>query len=313
MNSRTRFAWVVGLVLMVGAWAECAAPPTAQVAIRQPDDSAGAIAQSLDDVVEPGTRFEPVMTGANLMEGPLHLPDGRWIVSEIAADTVWAFDASGDKTTFLKPANNANGHALDAQGRIIQAEHATAAIARIATDGTRTVLAEKVEGKRFNSPNDVVVKRDGTLWFTDPTYGLGHRTSELGYTGVFRLDPATGKVTVLTRALNQPNGIAFSRDEHTLYISASGRITAFGVNADGTLDAGVNFGPGNDGLKVDALGNVWSTGGKGVDVIRADGKLLGTLPLPEDSTNIAFGGPDGKTVFVTTFKGVYRLTAKVKG
>ena len=302
MNTRPLLLIVAAGILLAG----CAAPPTAIAPTAPPTIG-------LDDLVAPGTQFVPVITGANLMEGPLYLPDGRWIVSEIAANTVWAFDANGNKTTFLNPSNNANGHAPDAQSRIIQAEHGTAAIARITADGTRTVLADKFEGKRFNSPNDVVVKRDGSIWFTDPTYGLGDRTSELGYTGVFRLDPNTGAVTLLTKALTQPNGIAFSRDERTLYVSASGRITAFAVNADGTLGEGKDFGPGNDGLKVDALGNVWSTGGQGVDVIRADGKLLGTLPLPENSTNIAFGGPDGKTVFVTTFKGVYRLVAKVAG
>ena len=266
----------------------------------------------LVDLIPSGTTFETVIAGDNLFEGPLWLPDGRWIVSEIAANTVWQFDASDNKIVFLQPSNNANGHALDASGSIIQAEHGSASLAQIALDGRRSVLADRFEGKRFNSPNDMAVKRDGTIWFTDPTFGLGNRTSELGFTGVFRLDPKTGAVTVLNKMLNNPNGIAFSRDEQTLYVSASGRITAFPINSAGMLGDGRDFGAGNDGLKVDAYGNVWSTGESSVVIYAPDGRLIGSIPTPEISTNLAFGGPAGKTVFVTTFKGVYRLNAIVR-
>lgn len=174
------------------------------------------------------------------------------------------------------------------------------------------VLADQFDGKKFNSPNDIAIQRDGTIWFSDPSFGLGDRTSELGFTGVFKLDPKNGTVTLLTKSLNMPNGIAFSLDEKTVYISASGRITAFPINPNGTLGEGKDFGAGNDGLKVDAFGNVWSTGDDSVEIYMPAGQLLGRIPTPETTTNLAFGGPAGKTIFITTFKGVYRIEAKVK-
>lgn len=264
------------------------------------------------DLIAPDATLEMVVAGDNLFEGPLWLPDGRWIVSEIAANTVWQFDASDKKAVFLQPSNHANGHALDAGGNIIQAEHGSASVSQITLDGKRTVIADQFEGKRFNSPNDIAIKRDGTIWFSDPSFGLGDRQSDLGFTGVFKLDPKTGAVMLLTKLLNNPNGIAFSLDEQTVYISASGRITAFPINTDGTLGEGRDFGAGNDGLKVDAFGHVWSTGGNGVEIYTPAGQLLGSIPTPEATTNLAFGGPAGKTVFVTTFKGMYRIEVKLK-
>jgi gluconolactonase len=266
---------------------------------------------TLESSIAPGTVFEAVASGGDLFEGPLYLPDGRWLVSEIPANTVWAFDINGTKREHQKPSNNANGRALDAQGDVIQAEHVTAAIVRITLDGSRTVLSDRYQGKRFNSPNDIAIKRDGSIWFTDPTWGLGERKAELDFSGVYRLDPASSDVVAVVKTIKQPNGIAFSPDERTLYVSGvDGRVIAFGVSADGTPDAGRDFGPGADGIKVDERGNLWTTGGRGVDVIRADGTLLGRIALPEDSTNVAFGGPDGKTVYATTFKGVYQLRRK---
>lgn len=298
----SKFACVVLVVVLM---AGCATPP-ARTAITTP------VPQSLADLIAPDAKLETVVKGNNLFEGPLWLRDGRWIVSEIAANTVWQFDAKDAKAVFLQPSNNANGRALTAAGHIIQAEHGSASVAQISLDGKRNVLADRFDGKRFNSPNDIAIQRDGTIWFSDPSFGLGDRTSELGFTGVFKLDPKTGNVTMLTKALNMPNGIAFSLDEKTAYISASNRITAFPINTDGTLGAGKDFGAGNDGLKVDPFGNVWSTGGNSVEIYAPDGRLIGSIPTPETTTNLAFGGPAGRTVFITTFKGMYRIEAKVK-
>ena len=289
------------VVLMVG----CAMPP-ARVTPTTSDTT-----MTFDTLIAPDAKLKTVFKGDNLFEGPLWLPDGRWIVSEIATNTVWQFDSSGNQTVFLQPSNNANGHALDASGNIIQAEHSSASISRITLDGKRAVLAEHYDGKQFNSPNDVAIKHDGTIWFTDPTFGLGDGKSELGFTGVFKFDPKTGAVLLLNKSLEQPNGIAFSLDEKTLYVSASGRITVFPISTDGILSERRDFGAGNDGLKVDAFGNVWSTGGNSVEIYTPAGRLLGSIPTPETTTNLAFGGPDGKTVYITTFKGVYRIEAKM--
>jgi gluconolactonase len=302
------------VLLVVLVMAGCATPParsTTVTTVTTPSTTSEA-PPTFEALISPDSKIETVVTGNNLFEGPLWLPNGRWIVSEITANTVWQFDASGNKTVFLQPSNNANGHALDAGGNIIQAEHGSASLVQIALDGKRAVLADRFEGKRFNSPNDMAVKRDGTIWFSDPTFGLGDRKSELGFTGVFKFDPKTGAVTLLNRTLDKPNGIAFSLDEQTVYISASGRVTAFPISADGTLGEGKDFGAGNDGLKVDAFGNVWSTGGNSVEIYTPAGQLLGSIPTPEATTNLAFGGPSGKTVYITTFKGVYRIEAKVK-
>lgn len=325
--TKFHFPFSILALLIVVLMAGCATPPV----LRQAQDAtqtmpvASATTPStpsattsttmpltFDTIVSPDVKLETLVTGNNLFEGPLWLPDGRWIVSEIAANTVWQFDAGGNKTVFLQPSNNANGHALDAGGNIIQAEHDSRSLAQISLDGRRTVLADQFEGKKFNSPNDMAVKRDGTIWFSDPSFGLGNRTSELGFTGVFKFDPKTGAVTLLTQSLNMPNGIAFSLDEQTVYVSASGRVTAFPLNADGTLGEGRDFGAGNDGLKVDAFGNVWSTGGNSVEVYTPAGELLGRISTPEATTNLAFGGLNGKTVYITTFKGVYRIEARVK-
>jgi gluconolactonase len=303
------------VLVAVALLAGCAAPPPAQQptqATARPAATAPATPMTFADLVSADAKLETVVTGSNLFEGPLWLPDGRWIVSEIAANTVWQFDASGNKTVFLQPSNNANGRALDAGGQIIQAEHGSQSLTQITPDGTRTVLAERFEGKTFNSPNDIAIQRDGTIWFSDPSFGLGNRASELGFTGVFKLDSKTGTVTLLTRALDMPNGIAFSLDEGTAYISASRRITAFPINPDGTLGQGRDFGAGNDGLKVDSFGNVWSTGDDSVTVYAPDGQVLGRIPTPEATTNLAFGGPDGRTVLITTFKGVYRIEARLR-
>lgn len=295
-------------VLLVAAFvAGCAAP-----APRQTADATPTAPLTFDSLISPDAKLEAVVKGDNLFEGPLWLPDGRWIASEIAANTVWQFDADGNKTVFLQPSNNANGHVLDAGGNIIQAEHDSQTLTQVALDGKGTVLADQFEGKKFNSPNDMAVKRDGTIWFSDPSFGLGDRKSELGFTGVFKLDPKTGAVTLLTKSLNMPNGVAFSLDEQTLYVSASGRITAFPINSDGMLGQGKDFGAGNDGLKVDALGNVWSTGGNDVTVYAPDGTVMGRIPTPETTTNLAFGGPAGKTIYITTFNGLYRIEANLK-
>ena len=220
---------------------------------------------------------------------------------------------------FRRPSNKANGHALAPDGSVIQAESGDrmnpGRITRLAPSGQDTVLADHFQGERFNSPNDLIAKRDGTIWFTDPDWVAVHPT-EMDFRGVYRLDPSTGVVTLLTDALGKPNGIAFSPDEKTLYVSDSGiTVYAFPVNDDGTIGPGHPFGRGADGIGVDEQGNVWATsGGLAIYVTDPQGIEIGTVLVPSGgATNLAWGGEDGRTLFVTTGDGsVYSLALTVR-
>jgi gluconolactonase len=255
-------------------------------------------------------KLEVIATGFGLAEGPVWFQN-QLLVSDIPANTVFAFSSTNQtvfqKAVFQKPSNNANGHRLDAQGRLLQAEHGRQ-ITRLEPDGSRMVLASKFEGKRLNSPNDLIVHSNGSIYFSDPTWGLSDPSqSEIGFTGIYRI--TNGTVTLLNKTLEQPNGLAFSRDQKTLYVSdATNTIRAFPVLANGELGTPRDFAKGNDGLVLDAQGRVWAANG-GLSVYGSDGKLISSIPKPgsKDVTNLAFGGADGKTLFVTTFDGVYKL------
>jgi gluconolactonase len=247
------------------------------------------------------------------------LADGRLIVSDVAGDTVFALNAAGHKSVFRRPSNIANGHALDASGSVVEAEAGDKThhplIARIAADGTATVLADEFRGKHFNEPNDLVVRRDGSIWFTDPSFDNDPIT--IPFYGVYRLDPKTKAVTLLSKEVAVPNGIAFSPDEKTLYVSdsGSGDLASFPVTANQTLGRPrLEFGKGCDGIGVDEQGNVWATTCHPDIVITApSGKRLGSIPMPGTTTNLAWGGSDGKTLFVTTSDGsVYSLALTVR-
>jgi gluconolactonase len=250
-------------------------------------------------------KLEVIATGFGLAEGPVWYQN-QLLVSDIPMNTVFAFSITNQKTVFQKPSNNANGHRLDTQGRLLQAE--LRQITRLESDGTRTVLASKFNGKRLNSPNDLVVHSSGSIYFTDPTWGLSDPSqSELGFTGIYKI--SNGTVTLLNKTLEQPNGLAFSRDQKTLYVSdVTNTIRAFPVLVNGDLGTPRDFAKGNDGLIVDVQGRVWAANG-GVSVYGSDGKLISSIAKPgsTDVTNLAFGGADGKTLFVTTFDGVYKL------
>lgn len=298
--------------------------PTAAMSVASPG-VARAIPVTLVSLIASGATVEFVAAGLTLAEGPLWLPDGRLIVSDVSGDVVTVIDATGRMSDFRRPSHHANGHALDRDGSVVQAEHGDATtpgrITRLARTGPDSILADGFEGRHFNSPNDLIVKSDGTIWFTDPDYGL-KGTSGIGFNGVYRLDPRTGAVTLLTRALGEPNGIAFSPDEKTLYVSDSagagvvegaGVVTAFPVNDDGSIGPGKPFGRGCDGVGVDELGDVWASS-CGPEIVVADpqGHEIGSITFPGDTANLAWGGEDGKTLFVTTTGGsVYRLSLTV--
>jgi len=299
--------------------------PTAAVTLASPS-AAPASSVTLASLIAPSAKIETITTDLAFTEGPLWLPDGRLIVSDVPGNVVMVIDAAGEMTDFRRPSNHANGHALDADGLVLQAEHGDATtpgrITRLARTGQDTVLVDGFQGKRFNSPNDLIVKRDGTIWFTDPDYGLTG-TSAIGSNGVYRLDPRTRAVTLLTTALGEPNGIAFSPDERTLYVSDSqgagvvegaGTVTAFPVHDDGSIGPGKRLGRGCDGIGVDELGDVWASScGPEIVVTDPQGREIGSIAFPGDTTNLAWGGEDGKTLFVTTTGGwVHRLSLTVR-
>jgi gluconolactonase len=216
-----------------------------------------------------------------------------------------------------------NGLTLDRQGRLLACEHGNRRVSRHEPDGSVIALAERYEGKRLNSPNDVVCRSDGRIFFTDPPYGLLQLTEgkELPFQGVYRIDP-DGSLHLLADDFDKPNGLAFSPDERTLYVDDSGRrhIRAFDCDADGNVSDGRLFaelevaGRGvPDGMKVDSEGNVYCTGPGGLWVLSPDGSVLGRIVLPEQPANCAWAGPDWKTLFITAQTSVYRLRTAVAG
>ena len=317
---RTRWSAAGGTVLLVLV-AACSGNsserPTAVGTSAHP-------APTMRSLVAPGAKIKRFATGLEWAEGPLWLPDGRLIVSDVNGNTnntkVVAYDTAGKGSVFRQPSNVANGHALDANGSVLEAEAGDftkhGVITRLAADGSvAAVLADSFRGKRLNAPNDLIVKRDGTIWFTDPDYNQ-LAPPEIGFNGVYRIDPKTKAVTLMTKTLLEPNGIAFSPDEKTLYVSDTdyGDIYAFSVTADDTLGPKKDFGRGCDGIAVDELGDVWATTcGNQVAVTSPAGKKIGTVTIPGTTTNLAWGGANGKTLVVTTGEGdVYSLALTVR-
>jgi gluconolactonase len=254
-------------------------------------------------------------------EGPVWHPDGFLVFSDIPANELKKWTKADGVTTFRKPSNNINGNTLDLQGRVVSAEHTGRRISVMEKDGTVKELVSQHGGKKFNSPNDVVVKSDGTVWFTDPPYGLPKdQKKEQDGNYVFRFDPKTKQTTIVARDFNMPNGLVFSLDETKLYVADSGmappkHIRVFDVKSDGTLSAGKVFctidkgGP--DGIRIDADGRVWSSAGDGVHIFAPDGSLIGKILTPEGPANLCFGGADGKTLFITARKSLYSIPVLV--
>jgi gluconolactonase len=280
----------------------------------------------IDRLVPPEARVEKTVGGMRFTEGPVWVARDRALIfSDIPADQLkrWSDedDREGKLTTFREPSHQANGNTLDRDGRLVTCEHASRRVTRTEHDGTVSVLVDRFEGKRFNSPNDVVVRRDGTIWFTDPPYGLPRGASrELEKNHVFRFDPATRDIRIVADDFDMPNGLCFSPDEKTLYIADSGtphHIRAFNLSGDGRLANGRIFctidSGAPDGIRCDEHGNIWSSAGDGVHVFAPDGTLLGKIPVPETPANLCFGGDEGKTLFITARTSLYRITVNVRG
>jgi gluconolactonase len=260
-------------------------------------------------------------------EGPVYLAAARSLVwSDIPNDRMLRWDeATGDVAVFRHPCGYTNGHTLDGEGRIVSCEHGGRRVSRTEHDGSVITLADRVDGKRLNSPNDAVVRRDGSIWFTDPSYGIdsdyeGHRAeSETDGCHVYRIDPVTGACVRVADDFVRPNGLAFSDDERTLFIADSRRnhIRRFTVGDDLQMtDAGVFAECTNgvfDGFRFDAAGRLWAAAGDGVHCLAPDGALIGKLHLPEPVANLVFGGPKRNRLFVTASTSVYSILTNVNG
>ena len=328
---KLRPAAIVAIVVML-ATSECSpSDPTAHspqspstaatVAAPLPTTMGIASTPEVSDLIAPGAVIKTVADGLGTAEGPLWLPDGRLIVSEPRNNVVVVVDTAGNQSDFRRPSNLANGHAFDRSGTVVEAEAGDGTthgmIATINADGSATMLADNFEGKHFNAPNDLTVKSDGTIWFTDPDFNQKF-SPEIDFHGVYRLDPTTGAVTLVTKTLQEPNGIAFSNDENTLYVtdSADNYLASYPVAADGTVGPETVLGRGCDGIGIDERGNVWAStcDDHNILITNPAGVQIGTVTFPGITTNLAWGGPDGRTIFVTTQEGgVYSLALTVQG
>jgi gluconolactonase len=294
---------------------------------------------ALDRVVATDARIEKLAEGFLFTEGPAWHPDGYLLVSDPNDNRIWRYGpddtlsiyrtksgyAGSDIGAYRQPGSN--GLAFDAEGRLVVCEHGNRRVVRIERNGTITVVADRYDGKLLNSPNDVVVRSDGWVYFTDPPFGLPQvfddPRKELPFSGVYRAKD--GKVELLARELIGPNGLAFSPDERVLYVAnwdpARKVVMRHEVRTDGTLSAGsVHFdmtgAPGEealDGLKVTRDGDLLVSGPGGVWVLSPEGKHLGTIESPELPANLAFGGDDGKTLYLAARTGLYRMRLGVSG
>jgi gluconolactonase len=289
----------------------------------------GASLQAQEQVAEQKTIFIPeslelAATGYTFTEGPAW--DGaRLIFSDIPGDTVYVLaPGEGAPKVLYTPSANANGHTFDRAGRLINAEHGSGEITRWTPEGGRETIVAAYEGKRLNSPNDVVVRSDGLIVFTDPPYGLGERTSEVGFSGVFALDEASGRMVLIDDALSRPNGLALSPDEKVLYVgdTATQTLWAYDLAADGTasgkrlvVDVTDDSKPGRvDGVRVDTAGRVYFTCPGGLCVVDPVTRaVLARLATPKRATNLAWGGADLSELYITALTDVYRVKTRAKG
>jgi gluconolactonase len=280
-------------------------------------------------------KVEQLATGCRWSEGPVWFGDGRFLLwSDIPNNRILKWDEeTGQVSIFRKPSNNANGNTRDRQGRLLTCEHDARRVTRTEYDGSITVIADKFDGKPLNSPNDIVCESDGSIWFTDPPFGIlgfyeGHKAPQELPTNVYRVDPKSGRLAVATGEVNRPNGLAFSPDESKLYIVESGStpraIRVFDVVENGTklangqvlITAEKDGSP--DGFRVDLDGNLWCGWGTGegldgVSIFNPDGKLIGRIDLPERCANVCFGGRYRNRLFMAASTSLYSLYVNTQG
>ena len=282
------------------------------------------------ELIHPQAQMDTVAIGFDFLEGPIWNPLDRSVIfSDILGNSIYRWTAQKGPATLRRNSYMANGNAYDPQGRVVTCEHATSRLTRtdFAAGGDLEVLASHYQGKQLNSPNDVVVKSDGAIYFTDPTSGrsAGYgvpREPELPFSGVYRLDPAANTLTLLVEDFEKPNGLCFSTDEKLLYVNDTvwQYIRVFDLAPDGSIANGRLFAdlegdaPGvADGLKVDSAGHVYSCGPGGIHIFTPEGQCLGVVAVPEYATNFAFGGEDLCTLFITASTSLYSLRVQVPG
>ncbi|MER6617036.1 SMP-30/gluconolactonase/LRE family protein [Streptomyces xantholiticus] len=275
-------------------------------------------------------RLEQLHGDCRWAEGPVYVPAWRQLIwSDIPNDRMLRWDEqTGAIGVFRSPAGHSNGNTLDREGRLISCEQGSRRVTRTEPDGRITVLADRFEGRRFNSPNDAVVHSDGSIWFSDPTFGItsdyeGHRAEpEIDGCNVYRIDPSTGAVRLAADGFDGPNGLVFSPDERQLYVSdtVAGHIRVFDVHDNGTLGDGKVFAEaaGGDGrfdnIRFDDGGRLWAAAMHGgIHCYDPDGTLIGRIRVPESVSNIAFGGPKNNRLFITATTSLYSLVVSVTG
>ncbi len=310
---------------------------SSQRVVRYPDAAIVSVDPLFGKYRIGNAAIERLWTGARWAEGPVWFGDGRFLLfSDIPNNRVlrWT-EENGEVSVFRSPSNNANGHTRDREGRLISCEHDSRRITRTELDGTITVLIEKFQGKRLNAPNDVAVHSNGSIWFTDPGYGIlsnyeGHLDKFELPTNVYRFDPANGDIMVVESNINRPNGLCFSPDEKRLYIVGIGQSSGKGqpiyiydvvdgkTLANGRVFCEMEAG-GSDGIRCDVDGNLWAAAGwagegfDGVHIFTPDGKLIGKILLPECCANLCFGGAKRNRLFMTASQSLYALFVNTRG
>jgi gluconolactonase len=287
-------------------------------------------------IIPASARVERLWTGSRWAEGPAWFPAHNTLVwSDIPNDRMLRYDAlSGQTAVFRQPARNSNGNTVDRQGRLVTCEHGGRQVTRTEHDGSITVLADRWQGKRLNSPNDVVIKSDDSIWFTDPDYGIlsdyegNAAASEIGRCNVYRIDGKTGTMTVVADDFVKPNGLAFSPDERILYIADTGashdptngprHIRACEVAADGaTLGPSTVFATCTaglfDGFRLDVTGRIWASAADGVHIYHQDGTLIGQVAIPEIVANLCWGGPKLNRLFICGTTSLYAVMTHTNG
>lgn len=307
-----------------------------QPAVGYPDPAVTSLDPRFDAYRLPLAAVERIAVGCRWSEGPVWFGDGGYLLwSDIPNNRIMRWtESDGATSVFRAPSNFANGHTRDRHGRLVSCEHGGRRITRTEHDGTITILMDSFQGRPLNSPNDLVIKSDGSIWFTDPPFGIagnyeGYRAEPSQEQNVYRLDPTSGEATVVAGDVLGPNGLAFSPDERVLYIVESRgqpnrKILAYDVGADGHTLSGkrvlIDAGPGTpDGFRVDVDGNLWCGWGMGdpeldgVMIFAPDGTAIGRIALPERCANVCFGGRANSRLFMASSRSVYALYVNVAG